>query len=175
MSSACGIRQVESQARAYYVTPFTYKSEKSTDLNYSILCSLASDYWWITTLFRSSFRKPKRFCSLCRLRILYSRIETARHLVRPGFFAKIYTNFKIRRWVPRVKKLTKLKTHTHTHTHTHISLFTCRSADGMFTLMCVHESLSLSLHLQTRFGSRSDPNGIQDRMWFRQFKHVCMR
>ena len=26
MSSACGIRQVESQARAYYVTQFTYKS-----------------------------------------------------------------------------------------------------------------------------------------------------
>ena len=34
--SACGIRQVESQARAYYVTQFTYKSEKPTDLNYSI-------------------------------------------------------------------------------------------------------------------------------------------
>ena len=36
MSSACGIRQVESQARAYYVTQFTNKSLKSTDLNYSI-------------------------------------------------------------------------------------------------------------------------------------------
>ena len=36
MSSVCGIRQVESQARAYYVTQFTYKSLKSTDLNYSI-------------------------------------------------------------------------------------------------------------------------------------------
>ena len=34
MSSACGIRQVESQARAYYVTQFTYKSYKSTDLNF---------------------------------------------------------------------------------------------------------------------------------------------
>ena len=33
---ACGIRLVESQARAYYVTQFTYKSEKSTDLNYSL-------------------------------------------------------------------------------------------------------------------------------------------
>ena len=39
----------------------------------------------------------------------------------------------------------------------------------MFTLMCLHQSLSLSLHLQTRFGSRSDPNGIQDRT-FCQFK-----
>ena len=36
MSSACGICQVESQARARYVTQFTYKSLKSTDLNYSI-------------------------------------------------------------------------------------------------------------------------------------------
>ena len=36
MSSACGTRQVESQARAYYVTQLTYKSQKSTDLNYSI-------------------------------------------------------------------------------------------------------------------------------------------
>ena len=45
---------------------------------------------------------------------------------------------------------------------------TCRSAYGMLTLM------SLSLHLQTRFRSRSDPNGIQNRM-FRQFKNVCIR
>ena len=36
MSSACGIRQVVSQARAYYVTQFTYKSEKPTNLSYSI-------------------------------------------------------------------------------------------------------------------------------------------
>ena len=32
MSSLCGIRQVESQARACYVTQFTYKSQKPTDL-----------------------------------------------------------------------------------------------------------------------------------------------
>ena len=31
MSSACGIRQVESQARAYYVTQFTYKSYIAPD------------------------------------------------------------------------------------------------------------------------------------------------
>ena len=31
-----GIRLAESQAHAYYVTQFTYKSEKSTDLNYLI-------------------------------------------------------------------------------------------------------------------------------------------
>ena len=40
----------------------------------------------------------------------------------------------------------------------------------------VHVSLSFSLylHLQKRFGSRSDPNGIQERR-FRQFKDLCMR
>ena len=32
-------------------------------------------------------------------------------------------------------------------------------------------SFSLYLHLQKRFGSRSDPNGIQERM-FRQFKNL---
>ena len=35
-------------------------------------------------------------------------------------------------------------------------------------------SLSLYLHLQKRFGSRSDRNAIQERM-FRQFKNLCMR
>ena len=45
--------------------------------------------------------------------------------------------------------------------------------------MCMHQSppplsLSLSLHLQKRFGSSSDPNGIQERM-FRQFKNLRMR
>ena len=34
-------------------------------------------------------------------------------------------------------------------------------------------SLSLNLHLQKRFGSRSDPNGIQEIM-FRQFKNLCI-
>ena len=35
-------------------------------------------------------------------------------------------------------------------------------------------SFSLNIHLQKRFGSRSDPNGIQERM-FRQFKNLRMR
>ena len=34
-----------------------------------LLCSLVSDYRWITTLFCSSFRKPKRFRSFCPLGI----------------------------------------------------------------------------------------------------------
>ena len=83
---------------------------------------------------------------------LYSRIETARHLVRSDFLQRSTQNFEIRRRVPKVKKtLTKFKknthTHTHTHTHTSLSLSTCRSADAMFTLTCLHQSLSLSLYI----------------------------
>ena len=103
----------------------------------------------ITTLFRSSCRKPKRFRSLCRLRIpvniVLKKIETARHLVRSDFFAKIYTNFEIRRRVPRVKKTDEIQKE-----HTSLSLSTCRSADGMFTLMCLHQSLSLYICKQIR-------------------------
>ena len=46
MSSACGIRQVESQARAYYVTQFTYKSFKLFDkpgLQYYVHSSRTTD------------------------------------------------------------------------------------------------------------------------------------
>ena len=40
---------------------------------------------------------------------------------------------------------------------------------------CTYASLSFSayLHSQKQFGSRSDPNGIQERM-FRQSKKLCM-
>ena len=43
-------------------------------------------------------------------------------------------------------------------------------------MMCMYQSLSFSLylHLQKQFGSRSDPNGIQERM-FSQFKNLYMR
>ena len=104
MSSACGIRQVESQARAYYVTQFTYKSEKSTDLNYSIsrvsnvhspqTTDESLHYFVLPSENQNVFARSADFEFQL---ILYSRIETARHLVRPDFFAKIYTNFKIRR------------------------------------------------------------------------------
>ena len=67
----------------------------------------------ITTLFRSSCRKPKRFRLRIPVNIVLKKIETARHLVRSDFFAKIYTNFEIRRRDPRVKKLTKYKKNTH--------------------------------------------------------------
>ena len=70
------------------------------------------------------------------------------------FFAKIYTNFEIRRRVPRVKKQQKLtkfnkNTHTYLSLSLSLSLSTCRSADGMFTLMCLHQSLSLSTFANT--------------------------
>ena len=60
-----------------------------------------------------------------------------------------------------------------------LSLSTCRSVDALwFSWKDVHVPVSLSfslyLHLQKRFGPRSDPNGIQERM-FRKFKKLCMR
>ena len=160
MSSACGIHQVESQARAYYVQIIKVHWFKLFEKP-GLLCSLASDYLWITTLFRSSFRKPSSADFEFQL-ILYSRIETATHLVRSDFFAKIYTNFEIRRRVPRVKKKQKL-TKFNKNTHTHLSLSLCLSIRRVNVYFDVPApvSLSLSLHLQTRFGSRSDPNGIQ--------------
>ena len=81
---------------------------------------------------------------------LYSRIETARHLVRSDFFLQRSTqNFEIRKRVPRVKKskLTKFKKNTHTPLSLSLSLSTCRSADARYTLTCLHQSLSLSLPL----------------------------
>ena len=56
-----------------------------------------------------------------------------------------------------------------------LSLSTCQSVDHFDfpERISMYQSLSLSfslhLHLQKRFGSRSDPNGIQERM-FRQLK-----
>ena len=62
------------------------------------------------------------------------------------------------------------RTHARTHTHTHLD------PPMHFDFperMCMHQSLSLYI-CKKRFGSRSDPNGIQERM-FRQFKNLCMR
>ena len=104
-------------------------------------------------------------------------------MIRFLFFLQISTqNFEKRRRVPRVKKTDEIKKehthkHTHTHTHTHtrarLSLYLSIRWCNVYFDMPAPVSLSLSLHLQTRFGSRSDPNGIQDRM-FRQFKNVCI-
>ena len=95
MSSMCGIRQVEGQARACYVTQFTCKSVKITDLNYSIS--------WVSHVHLSRTRdeslhyfflpsENQNAFALSADLEFHSRIETARHLIQSDFFfAKIYT------------------------------------------------------------------------------------
>ena len=123
-----------------------------------------------------SSRKPKRFrlLSICA-NAVYNVIQSLKDISSIRFFLQRYTqNFVIRRRVLRVKKMTKFKMNTS------LSLFlsTCRSVDALwFSRKDVHVPVSLSfslhLHLQKRFRSRSDPNGIQERM-FRQLKmHSC--
>ena len=93
--------------------------------------------------------------------ILYSRIETARHLVRSDFFfAKVYTNFEIRRRVPRLKKqqqkLTKFNKTLSLSLSLSLSLLMIRRWNVYFDVpaptsacVCVSISLSLSLSLST--------------------------
>ena len=110
---------------------------------------------------------------LCQF-ILYSRIETARHLVRSDFFffffAKIYTNFEIRRRIPRVKNNNKNSKLTNFNKNTHTSLSLLVDPPMECLLWCACTSLSLSLYM-CKHGL--DPD--QTRMVFRQFKNVCMR
>ena len=72
--------------------------------------------------------------------ILYSRIETARHLVRSDFLQR-----SICRRVPRVKKSGKIQKE---HMHLSLSLSLLVDPPMECLLWC----------LQTRFRSRSDPN-----------------
>ena len=115
-----------SQARAYYVTQFTYKSEKPTDLNYSISrvsyvhSSRTTDeslhFFVLPSENQNAFARSADFEFQF---ILYSRNETARHFVRSDFLQRYTQNFEIRRRVPRVKnQQTDENQHTHTHTHT---------------------------------------------------------
>ena len=85
--------------------------------------------------------------------VLYPRTtdESLHYFVLPF---QLYTNFEIRRRVPRVKKIWR----NSKSTHASLSLSTCRSADGIFTFICKH---------------CLDPD--QTRMVFRQFKNVCIR
>ena len=64
--------------------------------------------------------------------------------------------------------MTKFKKNTHLSLPLNLSICRCTL---IFPKGCACTSiyLFLYLHLQKRFGSRSDPNGIQERM-FRQFK-----
>ena len=64
MSSVCGIRQLESQARAYYVTQFTLQVIKV-----HLFKLFTSQVSYVHSPRTTLFRKPKRFCSLCQLRI----------------------------------------------------------------------------------------------------------
>ena len=71
--------------------------------------------------------------------------------------------------------MTKFKKNTHTHLSLSLSL-PIRRCTLIFPKGCACTSLSLSFSLftlQKRFGSRSDPNGTQEKM-FRQFKNLCM-
>ena len=152
MSSACGIRQVDSQARAYYVTQFIFKSSKSTDLNYSISrvsyvhSPQSLHYFVLPSENQNAFARSADFKFQL---ILYSRIETARHLVRSDFFAKIFTNFEIRRRVPRVKKRNDEIQKEHTHTHISLSLSLYLSIRRWNVYFDVPAPVSLSLSLST--------------------------
>ena len=77
--------------------------------------------------------------------VLYSRIETARHLLWSDFFCKdLHETLKYVDEFPEEKnKLTK----SHTSLSLSLSLSTCRSANAIFTLTCLHQSLSLSLYI----------------------------
>ena len=98
---------------------------------------------YITKLFRSSFRKPKRFRSLCRLRIPVNIV--LKDISYDQIFLQRSTqNFEIRRRVPILIK-EKTEKIQKEHTHTHISLSPCQSADAMLTLTCLHQSPSLSI------------------------------
>ena len=74
--------------------------------------------------------------------------------------------------------MTKLKKNKHTHISLSLSLYLrIRRSTLIFPKGCactsLSPSLSFCLHLQKQFGSRSDPNGTQERM-FRQFKNLFM-
>ena len=95
----------------------------------------------------------------------FTYVYTQGHLVDQNF-----CNFEIRRRILRVEKQRNSK-------RTFPSLLVDLSVHFDFPeRMCMYQSLSLSLylHLQKRFGSRSDTNGIQERI-FRHFKNVCKR
>ena len=68
--------------------------------------------------------------------ILFSRIKTARHLVRSDFLQRSTQTLKYVDEFPEQKYLAKFKKNTRISLS--LSLSTCRSADGMFTLMSLY-------------------------------------
>ena len=130
--------------------------------------------------FRSSFRKPKRFrlLSICA-NAVYNVISWIRIFCKDIHETLKYVDefSELRKW--RNSKRTHISLSSLSLSLSPLSLSTCRSVDALwFSWKDVHVpvslSLSLYLHMQKRFGSRSDPNGIQERM-FHQFKNLGMR
>ena len=108
----------------------------------------------------------------CRLRLrVYIVIQSLKDIASVNFFLQRYTrNFQYLDEFSEFKNDEIQKEHTFS-----LSLLVNLSMHFDFCeRMCIYQSLSPRLNLQKRFGSRSDPNGIQERM-FRQFKKLCMR
>ena len=175
MSSACGSCQVESQARACYVTQFTYKlSRKKIQMRILLRASyLTSDNWWISTL--SFFLQKTKTLSLA-LHLRKCRLQC--NTVTQGHLGdQIFCKDETLKYVDEFSELKKWRNSKRTQiSH---SLSTCRSIDALwFSRKDVHIPVSLSfslyLKLQKRFGSRSDQKGIPERM-VPQFKNLCMR
>ena len=101
----------------------------------------------------------------------YSQSRTSRRS-ELLIFAKIYY-FETLKYVDEfseLKKITRLKKNPSLSLSLYLLICRCTL---IFPKGCLSLSFSLYLHLQKQFGSRSDPNGIQERM-FRQFKNLCM-
>ena len=127
------------------------------------------------------FRKQKRFrlLSICA-NAVYNVIQSFKDISSIRIFCKdIHEALKYVDEFLELKKWRNSKwTHISLSPSLSLYLSICRCT-LIFPKWCawhvpVSPSFSLYLHLQKRLGSRSDPNGIQERM-FRQFKNLCMR
>ena len=116
--------------------------------------------------FRSSFRKPKRFhlLSICA-NAVYNVLQLLKDISSIRFFCKdIHKTLK---YVDKFSelKMTKVKKElTHLSLSLYLSICRC-TLIFLKGCACTSFTLFLYLHLQKRFGSRSDPNGIQERMF----------
>ena len=119
-----------------------------------------------------SFRKPKRFrlLSICA-NAVYNVIQSLKDISSIRFFCK-----DIHETLKYVDEFSVLKNDEIQKEHLSLSLSLSLLVDLSMHFdfperMCMYQSLSFSLHLhlQKRFRSRSDPNGIQERM-LRQLK-----
>ena len=90
----------------------------------------------------------------------------------------VVTRSEFHKTLKYVDEFSELKKNDeHTSLYLSLSLLVDLSMQFDFHQMIyMYQSLSLFLylHLQKRLGSRSDPNGVQERM-FRQFKNLCMQ